>query len=286
MKILVPAFLAFTIFFLSSCQQEPDVILEDPTPPASDVDTTMLLQYIVLDANNQSDTIDKMVFTYDAQKRITSYFLAAGAFGNENTDYFYTGNNTLPYKYIWTWSDAIADYVDTGYVSYANGIVSRDSVIEYKVTTNEFWGTDVVYFIPEGNNMKIIKRDYFSPGLTPPDDERKGTLIQTRVNGNIVAQDDTAANPEVYFNRPHQTASYDNKPCPFVRIETPFPVLGYWSGIARNNPTAQKEWDVDPTSVTELHYSYTYRADGYPLTVMLSEPGQPPYGKGIFIYAH
>jgi hypothetical protein len=40
MKVSVTALLAFFVLFLSSCQQEPDVILDDVDPGNPPVDTT------------------------------------------------------------------------------------------------------------------------------------------------------------------------------------------------------------------------------------------------------
>lgn len=288
MRIFVSALLAFVILFLSSCQQEPDVILDDVTPDPS-ADSMRLLQYIELDTTQLPglDTTSKIVYTYDTQKRVTRSEMTFSITGDETIEYFYNGNDSLPNKYIYHWSDASSDYIDTIFVSHANGVVSRDSSIEYKITTGEFYGTIVHYFIPEGNNMKIINRDYDLPGLTPLDGESSGTLIQTRVNGNITSQDDTAAFPVAHFDRAHQTASYDNKINPFYRLEIRYPVLGYNVTSQRNNLIEEKVWD-DPAFINSHTFcSYTYRADGYPLTVIKTQDDNNSFmAKGIFVYSH
>lgn len=160
MKNIILFFLFLLI--LSSCQKEPDIILDD-TNPVLPV-TTLLKRYVEVDTTLPpgADTTYKISFTYDNRNRLIkaqyiNYYLAPDIYEG-TSEYYYTGNDTLPYKFVDTWEDAGSTYRDTVFFFYNNGLVSKDSSIEYKVTTNEFYGTEVAYYTKSGNNTIIEKR--------------------------------------------------------------------------------------------------------------------------------
>lgn len=122
MKIFVPALLAITVLFLVSCQQEPDVILDDVTPPGTDTiaHTSLVFRVVESDPQTPGDSIVRMVYriqqngekkikieetyswdqsdtaiyfySYDAQNHLNS--IKAGPVSSPN--YF-------PVKYDFTW---------------------------------------------------------------------------------------------------------------------------------------------------------------------------------------
>lgn len=273
---------------IASCQQEPDTVLDDANPnPAV---PTRLQRYVLVDSTLPpgSDTTYKINFTYDSQHRLQKakyidYYFYWPDIDEGTTEYFYSGNDSLPYKFVDTWSDVGNTYRDTVFFSYTNGLVSRDSAIEYRITTNEFWGTAVVYYTKSGNNTIIENRTYNLPGITPPDRQWSGTLFQTHLNGNIISQDDTATINRVNFDRAHCTASYDDKKNPFYELSIRYPVLGRTVSSQKNNSLEEKSWDDPSTIESHIFSSYTYRPDGYPLTAMISQPSGF-IAKGLYFY--
>jgi len=288
MKILLSLLCAcfFAIFF-SSCQREINFDLPaNPNPPTS-ADSTLLARFIDLDTTLPSglDTIEQIFYSYDSQKRVKRCF-STDYTDTETIDYFYSGTDSLPFKTVSVWTNYGDIYRDTIFWSYMNGVVSKDSTIEYDITTsNQFFSTETVIYTPGGNNILLQSRIYHAPGpLAPVFDQWSGTIVQTRQNGDITMQDDTTHFHVIYTDRAHMEANYDNKINPFYRVETPYPILRK-SNVQKNNVVEELSWDVPSSLYSHNFYTYTYRADGYPTSVKLaSSLGGPGDGKGIFLY--
>ena len=278
------------VVLFSSCQPELDIDPDDanPNPPVT-IDSMRLRMYLKLDTTRPpgQDTLYKLVFRYDNQQRLiagdyTDWFFAPDI-ETGTTEYFYNGNDTQTYKFVHVFHDASTTYRDTAFLWYTNGYISRDSFIEYKINPNEFWGTSVNYFTRTGNNVIVEKRSYFSPGITPPDEQVVGTLFQTFLNGNIISQEDTSLFNPVNFDRPHHTASYDDKKNPFYDMDLRYPVLGRTITSQKNNLIEERRWDSGSFDNHEF-YSYTYRPDGYPATAICTEPGNVFLFKAVYLY--
>jgi hypothetical protein len=287
MRLIDSALLTLSIIILfASCQRE----VEDTIPerPTGNSDSILLAGFAELDTTLPSgmDTLWYVRYSYDAAKRVKNATYAyglGGQFDTEYVDYFYSGNDTLPNKIVVTWMDVSNTYRDTVFYTYVNGQVSVDSTVEWRINTNDFWGTTTETYTPSGNNIIVQYRLYNSPGVTPPDHiSTPQTITRTFANGNITTQDNP---PNFHFGeRDHVVQSYDNKVNPFYKAEIPYPLL-YAMRMQKNNTIEEKLWD-DPTQIwIHYQYSYTYREDGYPLVVRIKDMLSPPDGtKGVYWY--
>jgi hypothetical protein len=286
MKIF-SALILLTIVFIS-CEKE--ISTEPPAPPGNGNnnppanDSTLLLKYIEVDTTLPagSDTIFQDIYSYDNKRRLIHYY--ANVFSTEQeADLFYSGNDTLPYKVISVWTNSSDIYHDTVFYFYSNGLVTKDSTIEYNGATNQFSQAIARVYTPEGDNAQFEYRHYSLPHA-PPDEEKRLTFLITRQNGNIRVQDDTSAVVQFSYAA-HEEVKYDDKTNPFYQaFPMHYQVLsGSFSG-QKNNPVEDITWD-DPSQPTRLTYSYTYRADGRPLLVKVFDQALGgEYVKGIFLY--
>lgn len=275
-------FILAAIILFASCQKEVDGTI-DERPTGND--SILLEHFVELDTTLPTglDTVWQMRYTYDAQKRVKQSISTYYLFGPQSdvTEYFYSGNDTLPYKIVVTWPDAVNTYRDTTFFTYVNGQVLIDSTIEWKINTNEFWNTSTTIYTPNGNNIDLSYRDYYNPGQTPPDFVSTPYTVQrTLQNGNIITQD---APFNGSTNRKHHLASYDNNINPFHKTEIPYPVLNSVN-TQKNNPLEHKLWD-DPAMIDgHNQYTYTYRADGRPLIVRSKDLQNQAVYKGLYFY--
>ena len=126
-----------------SCQKESST--EPPSngpngnnnPPAND--STLLWKYVELDTSLPSslDTSYKIIFSYDDKKRLNQYY-STDCVDDENVEFFYSGNDTLPYKAAGVWTSYGKVYHDTTFLLYLNGLVFPDSIVDYDHATNQF----------------------------------------------------------------------------------------------------------------------------------------------------
>ena len=282
-RLFKPLCIALIIF--SSCQREVDPDFLRPANPNDTSDSIYLKQYTELDTTLAagSDTLLRAIISYDAQKRVVKVSEYDFVFDElAEINYFYTGSDTLPYKSIIYYEEIVTDYRDTIFLSYSNGIVSKDSTISYDITNNIYFGTTVKLFTPGGTNTLVRDRGYFSLPTTTPDYDMSGALLQTRLNGNLIIEDDTSFSGIRHSFRDHTEASYDNKINPFYRITVHYPINGF--DVQKNNLLEERSWDLPRMHERHLRYSYIYRSDGYPLSVTETEMISSRSSKGIFTY--
>ena len=112
MKIIITVFLFLSI--LPSCQKEPDIVLDDTDPVLEEA--TLLKRYVEVDTTLflGTDTTFKISFTYDNRNRVIkaqyiNYYLAPDIYEG-TSEYFYSGNDSLPYKFVDTWEDIGSTY--------------------------------------------------------------------------------------------------------------------------------------------------------------------------------
>ena len=283
MKILPPLILMAIV--IVSCQKESST--EPPSnggngnnPPPND--STLLWKYIETDPTLPagSDTTLQVIYTYDNKKRLSSYHTNFYYGAEQTVDLFYSGNDTLPYKSTSISTSNGDVYRDTVFYSYLNGFVNKDSTVEYNGSTNQLIEISAFEYTPDGNNTLFQYRHYSSPSTMSPDDELNFTLFKTYQGDNITMQEDTSS--VVLFSWAHEQVSYDDKINPFYEV-TPvnYSVLGPWLNAQKNNPVDDISWDT-PSQPEHLIYTYTYRADGRPLSVAVTGPADE--WKGIFLY--
>ena len=280
-------FLPF-VFAIVSCQREVDGTIDRTTNPVTN-DSIYLKQYVEKDitAAPGSDTIYKYDFYYDNAKRISGYLLTEYNYNplmKSYTDvkYYYNGNDTLPFKTTMHIQDAGLSYLDTTFYFYSNGKVAADSIIFYRENNHELLYTNSTNFTPSGVNVFVrIRRVNYLPG-TPIVSVDSGLVNITTAGGNISTQ----TSPIGLLFGGYSNFTYDNKVNPFYRIDTHYPVMGFSLFDVQKNNFLSDKTGSDPSNLY-YHFTitYTYRSDGYPVTLNKTDLLDPAdTGKGFFYY--
>jgi len=202
----------------------------------------------------------------------------------EDDDLVYSGNDTLPYKTTGVWANALDTYYDTVFYFYSNGFVAKDSTIEYVGAAKQFSQIATRVYSPAGNNVMLEYRHYSQPTALAADADKRLMIFTTWQNGNIAVQDDTSILIKFSYAA-HEEVKYDDKINPLSQtFRTRYPVLGFSFGSQTNNPVEDITWD-NPSQPSRLTYSYTYRADGYPLSAKIFDDALGgEYLKVIYVY--
>lgn len=289
MKIMAILTLFLTIFLIS-CQKTVDETL--PPGIVTNADSIYLNKMVVLDTTQPvgMDTVGKMFFQYDNSKRIKSIFSYwVGIMDSSRHEFFYQGNDTLPFKIVdHSFEDHGAGffhYVDTIYYNYADGVVSKDSVLSWNLTTGNIVASPHVRaFTKSGNTVKRISRYYgvFSGNYVFLGSDTANFDV-THSAGNLTAHTSSGSS-DVFVQ-----ATYDTKPNPLAKIYTvKYPVfdsyfIADWF-TQKNNPL-QVQFQVDHSSPIENEQlTYIYRSDNYPLSATYSSTDGLDYNKLLYFY--
>lgn len=269
------------VLAIASCQKDSNQGNGNNNPSGND--STLLWKYIETDPTLPpgSDTTYQEIYTYDSQKRLSHLYTKSG--GEDIADLFYLGNDSLPYKAAGTHTaTGFYNKRDTTFFFYSNGFISKDSTVEYDASTNQLIEITAFVYALAGDNTLVQYRHYSSTSTLIPNDETYFTLFKTYQNGNITVQEDTSRT--YLFGYAHDQVSYDDKINPFYEVTSAhYPVLGYWINEQKNNPVDEILWDT-PSAPRHWVSTYTYRADGRPLTVSIMDQPVSVQGKGIFLY--
>ena len=295
MKIRLFSFIAtcFVISF-SSCQREVDGII----PDGINVDSTVIRKYIEFDTTLAAglDTNIVLTFNYDNIGRLISIktiekdqsLPPTSAFQFfENTSYFYNANDKLPFKVLKANKDAFGTMNDTTYLFYANGYVVKDSIRMRSIDPTSFVFETILVnrYVVIGNTIVVTRyRDQtLHPSSWPPLCPGTTTYQQTVLNGNITSETGNYSSCSG-IGMSEANFAYDSKPNPFYPLRIPYLVFDNElevSNIQKNNIT--DNWFSTPAD--GYKYSYTYRADGYPIALRAYEVSDPTnVWKGLFIY--
>ncbi|HEV8286335.1 MAG TPA: hypothetical protein VGQ09_18635 [Chitinophagaceae bacterium] len=286
MKLFLSIFgitLPSLLFF--SCQKE---IASDILLGTVKNDSTVLSKYIELDTAFPSgqDTTSIYTFSYDNLKRIKQITQVKKFPGqpsttvyNITTEFFYSGNERLPYKTIELNQEGVT-YVDTSFYTYSNGLVRSDSSVNYRVDNNELLFTNTVSFSVSGSSVFVKLKEINGTSIYSD----SATLTITRQNGNIISQYD----PQNAITDNIQLKC-DNKVNPLYNADIHYPII--YEHLF-NSFNAQKNNITEDTRFTRLvnpkqhlQYSYSYRPDGYPLTVKKDDLlNLTASRKGLFFY--
>jgi hypothetical protein len=292
MKILTTATaILFFILVISSCQKEVD---ETQRPRiVNNADSIYLNKLVVLDTTLPvgMDTVHKKFFQYDNLKRIKSIFsYFVGIMDSSRHEFFYQGNDTLPFRIV---DHSIEDhgagffhYVDTIYFNYADGMVRKDSVLSWNLTTGDIvGGPGVNEFTISGNTVKRISRYYgvFSGSYVLGGSDTANFDV-TNSAGNLTAHTTPGSSEFVFVQ-----ATYDTKPNPMAKVyRVKYPVFDSYLTVdwftQKNNPL-QVQYQVDHFSPIEKEqYTYIYRTDNYPSSATFSSTEGLDYNKFLYVY--
>jgi hypothetical protein len=255
----------FVIAF-TACQKEIDGNLTEQ----SESDSIFLEKIYLLDSISptQVDTFSKNIFSYDNQKRVRqSLSYSVGQIDTLRTDYFYVGNDSLPFKTVeHILSDiglGLSYYRDTTFFQYnTSGKVVKDSSVEWYVTGNQNFGVLVNDFISIGNEVIINTRGYdFINGQYVLSSSYRRAKFITLSNGNIVNQIDTVSGSSIELIQ----MSFDARPSPVYKaIKIHYPCLFSDEDAQKNNPVDAMVTSASFTN--RFTYNYLYRNDNYPST--------------------
>lgn len=267
-----------------SCNKDNSGDTVNPPPPTGQ--DTILSAVYAIDTTLPApfDTIARYKVTFDALNR-TSLITELDTRPNGDSDYYsvqafiYNGtdiNAARRTEYTRTFSGtSVTVQRDTSYYNFTNGKCIYDSV----TSTNRYSADKFAY---AGNT---VLRNGTTVGFGNKS-VHQSTIYQTFTNGNLTHQLDTlvshlttVTNPAFFsYQREEITTSYLPNRNPFYQVIKSFQRpyyyddLGIGSAMAPEYLIAQQHqaltiWSNSSSgnNIYDLTYSYTFRADGYPL---------------------
>ncbi|MEO7523454.1 MAG: hypothetical protein ABIT58_05130 [Ferruginibacter sp.] len=297
MKRTFSLFAIFSISIIAFISCKKDSTPNNSTP----VTTISYLSRIVFSYNDGSgaEIMDgTTTYVFDNLKRVTKMIDSTTDNASSSmmlwqvTEYFYQGNDTLPYKAVVIGNPAAQTEYDTttNYYTYNNaGLLIRDTgfyvtngTFYYSVKSNETYAYS--------GTMITGRRDAI---ITQP----SGTSTETRID---TAQTDAAGN--IIHNIKHKnyevinsTITWDDHPSPFSKLSNfesrsifPFGETFFYEMPKRNNRLHITEITTGGTNYTydeDFTGNYTYNAEGYPAQILEPDPTiLGAYDKIIFEY--
>lgn len=290
MRVLLSIVVLNLFVLLNSCQKEVMGKLEDD-PVVNVADSTLVWKYVEVDTTlpSGSDTTEWFYFNYDSLKRISRIYNIEGTNIplTITTDFFYNGSDTLPFKTVEISREGADAYVDTCFYTYnSNGLVIKDSSVYYDFVTFEPLYRTINKFTITGDNVAVYHReDEYDGTLFNILTEQTGNASIVRQNGNISEQVSTGT----VINDLYYKINYNNKINPLYRADLHYPVMGGFGNTFDTKKNLQTSLIVgsSPSLIFgRYEYTYTFRADGYPLTVEIKDIDnlQEYYGKTILFY--
>lgn len=300
---IILALVIITAIF-SSCQKEYSSGDGTQSLPVNtyNANDSFLTKYVELDTTQTRgmDTTQKILITYDAQKRVASLNSVSYNMGlpapadSYLTNFLYNGTDSLPYESIEHELDpmtAVPVAIPTFY-GYSGGKKIYDSTIELN-------GYDVHrYYYSPGHLIDSSLNN--NPSSPFPVAKNYRNFWFTYSAGDLSTQSDTLVStynvlspaPAYYSN---QLFSYDNKKNPFNRIglRPYFYEIAEWAtyyGAESNNFTETNmnfNGSGSPT-VSNFHFRfhYEYNAADYPKIVRITDMNDPTdFTKGYFYYS-
>ena len=291
----IKAFIHFPIshlliitLLLCSCQKEISSTISSPSvnPPVSSRDTPLVARYIQFNGPNFTDTIISFAYSYDNLKRITKKdirsIISFATPGNPSVieifhfKFLYNGTDTLATQMPFTFDDDQVHDNDTIFLSYnANGQMLRDSI-----TGDSSFFSGVTRFQYVGNTIISYYTDIGQPMLIEnrQNTYSNGDLVRERISSSAETKDN------LY--------TYDLHPNPLYRTTLRFPIItggNVFDPQQSHNLTQtnlQTTNSSGPQNPEKYLYTYTYRPDGYPLSVIIHNLFDPTYPdvKGVYIY--
>lgn len=231
-------------------------------------------KFVLLDTSFTSgmDTDVLITFTYDVNKRLNKmsniYFTPGSAIREAIRDYYfnYAGNDTVPYRLIENYQDLLTsgNFWDTSYYFYQNGILVKDSAIEFN---GHYVNT---YTKLSASRCRVVK---LMVGMPPSLSDTCFSYINWQ-NGNLLAQIDSEYlfQPPILANIEHNLITYDTRPNPLRKLFIPYPVPLYPTIVYNQYLT---QFGITPSINNVLSWqndngaytiSYTYNSVGLPKT--------------------
>jgi len=280
------------LLLLISCQKPVDEELpEAPEVPVETGDSTLVHQYLemAMDAPPGEDTGTVYTWNYDEQKRPTVYeerWVADPPWNYRIVIKYFYANQADKWPYLATRRVYVPagqdrETYDSMFLFYQGEFVSMDSVRGYDSETNAFLYYSVTEVRVSGVDVTVYNRG--NNGSDPGTPETEHHLKVYRENGNFTKQLGS-----LYSDPPFVYYTYNDHPDPLRRCYLPF-VFPYenweWGPEAYTNlMTERRRGETVDANSYIWKMSYTYRADGYPLTSIWQDNTWPEPSRQIYIY--
>jgi hypothetical protein len=311
-KNLFLGLIAIAALYFSACQKS--LTFEDNTTPnaidsTANLDSNYLSRYFYIETDlNLIDTAIKEAYIYDNLKRVTNIFDTTreptinAPYDFFSQQFFYIGNDTLPYKKIHIAkvnSPSLRNDTITSFYTFSNGNLIIDSSIffsnNFSFLTNNFVRT-VANSIQTcsylGNKVFGLKRYAILQStngiLSSYVKSDTATIDQ---NGNVIAASyrKVSSNPSSSLFKT-ATLTYDNNPSALSKQNIKKSVSLFEDfytsiepGFTQNN-NILKITEMSTNIFTEdFTGQYTYKQNGLPSIVRFPNINSGT-GKGIFIY--
>lgn len=278
------------IVVFSSCQKEVEAVL----PGQPEQDSTTISKIVLLDTTlvPGQDTLFKIAFTYDNQKRKTGedFTEIDNSTGIRYTFFYrysYSGTDTLPFKASEKY-DFITDST-ISYFTYSNRFVVKDSSVGY--TSGAVSDIQTSYFSALTGNKFLRELINFDP-VTGSSQLLDSTVYSRTVSaGNLLSGVDstwTVFGPPNLSRVTSFQFTYDNKANPLARLSLWY--LGYFENfddqvyidMGVNNLLSTKYDELFPSGSTETSlFSYSYNNLGYP---SISRASGTDGNKALYFY--
>lgn len=315
LKIIVIVFIASVAFI--ACQKQ--ITAEDllNPPPQNTAGDSIFLDkiYLVNITAGGSDTGDVVTYYYDNLKRVISIEDTTRDVGYPrqpwlSKKYFYNGTDTIPFKSLFLHFEksvaynnpSLTDSVITFFQYDAFGRNQSDSTFSsihnqyptpsdpfasnrYKTIQNYQYTAVKIYRTVVATNVFGFYYGYVPLG------EQRDTAT-TDSDGNIQTMKRYSVNSGVSVLEFNSVYTYDNKVNPYYRLSdfrtySVVPHFEDFSDLFQSKNNRLKTTETDASGNIEeqdLTGQYTYRNDGYPLTLIQTYPQVGVTYKIIFTY--
>ncbi len=295
----IPALLIVLVIALltsTSCKKD-----SNPNNSTNPTDDNYLSRYYFLydDGSGTAELEESISYSYDNLKRVTimldstTYNPSGNLLPFSRSEYFYNGNDLLPYKQvITTHPDSNPEY-DT-LVSFYTYNSAGKLVTDSTLSATHSGGYD--YY------TKFI-RSYQYNGTTATSSNiitttnSGGTYVSTMTdnaqldqNGNII-QNTRDRGSEIV----QSTITWDNNPSPFAKLSNfqTFAIFPFGETFFYEMPKTNNRLHITETTTggsphfyeEDFTNKYTYNTDGYPVQILDNDPTTPgAYSKVVFEY--
>lgn len=281
-KLLCGIFVLMIVF--SSCQKEISADDFDPIdPPAANDSIYLNKAYFLTDLGTGMDTVVTATLQYDSRKRIVSWTDSTTADNNDEPytisyQYFYNGNDTVPYKVISLWDDLLTadDYDSTiAFFTYdANGRKLKDSVVYHEYSggagSSSLQLTNYTY--AAGKMYGETKTETLTPSSFIEMRRDSATL---NAAGDIVQNKSYLLDGGSYELAETMNLTYDTKISPFTYLTSyaahksfPYQMLELFDHVAKANILTENSTTILPNPGTFTRTStYQYNNRQLPVKV-------------------
>ncbi|MEO6667837.1 MAG: hypothetical protein ABIN36_00075 [Ferruginibacter sp.] len=265
------------LFLLASCKKNDAINNNNDNNSTS----SRLKQYVAV---NGQDTLIKFTYSYDSENRIVEsqklLFQSGLQDYNVITHFIYNGNDSLPARANYsevdlTGADPVYNYSEHFYYT-GSGLLFKDSIARPSL------------------NPLVYNFSYFPDHFTVITNFRDTIYAhQNIINGNISNEIDTVfgystsplyVNDEFHFDDYKNPFQYTEVPRPLIYMPENF-IQDFETPAFKNNPISIHLVTTGSNlSETNTTYTYSYNAEGYPVTAHQQDEISGENVEGFYYY--